>query len=133
MTIIKEQYLSQIIEHAKSKAPNEVCGILAGKDGIVEKVYKTANVSDNPGLCYLMDPKEQLKIMKEIRNSGLEMAAIYHSHPHGASYPSKKDVELAFYPEASYIIVSLANQKDPELRCFRIIDEKITEEDIIKG
>ena len=130
MTAVKKQFLSGIIDHAKDNGSNEVCGILAGKNDAVEKIYKMSNISDSPELCYFMDPKEQLKIMKEIRNSGQEMIGIYHSHPHSAAYPSKRDVELAFYPDAVYIIISLKNEGQPEVKAFRIVDGKIREEEI---
>jgi proteasome lid subunit RPN8/RPN11 len=120
---------NEIVEHATSAKKHEACGILAGKSEKVEKVYKMTNTSDTPETCYFMDPKEQLTVTKEIRSSGLELIGIYHSHPGSGAYPSAKDVELAFYPEASYVIVTLQRGK-PEFRSFRIVEERIGEEEI---
>jgi proteasome lid subunit RPN8/RPN11 len=125
-----EKQKQEIIDHARASSKHEACGILAGKNGKVEKVYKMTNTSDTPETCYFMDPKEQLNVMKEIRNSGLEMIGIYHSHPASPAFPSEKDIELAFYPETSYVIVSLQKEGKPEFRAFRILDGKITEEEI---
>jgi len=128
MIILNKKYISEIIEQAEGAAPKEACGILAGKDGEAKKLYKLSNISETPELCYLIDPKEQLKVLKEIRRLGLEMTGIYHSHPGSDAYPSAKDIELAFYPDASYVIVSLKDRAAPELKAYRIIDGKITED-----
>lgn len=129
MLTLKKELLTRIIGQCQEKFPNEACGILAGRNNIAEKVYPLTNISDNPKLCYVIDPKEQLSIFKQLRNENLEMLAIFHSHIDVEAYPSKKDVELAFYPDSSYIIISLSNQKTPQARSFRIIEGKISEEE----
>jgi proteasome lid subunit RPN8/RPN11 len=75
-----------------------------------------------------MDPQEQLEVMSEIEDLKLEMAGIYHSHPKTAAYPSARDVELAYYPEVSCVIVSLKNKDKPNIRSFKIGGGRITEE-----
>jgi proteasome lid subunit RPN8/RPN11 len=64
---------------------------------------------------------------------GWDLVGIYHSHTHTEAYPSKTDVELAFYPEALYFIVSLQDRQAPVIRAFRISDGQIAEEDVIIG
>lgn len=128
--ILSQKQREEIIQHARDSAPYEACGILAGRNNKVEKIYKMANTADNPQMCYFMDPKEQFKVMKEIRNSGIEMLAIYHSHTGSEAYPSARDIELAFYPEAVYVIVSLQDINSPKLRAFKIREGKIQEEEI---
>lgn len=122
------QHIEQIIGHCRSSYPKEACGILAGKRGVVEKVYFMANVSDDPMHCYFMDPKEQLNVFKEMRNEGLELLGIYHSHAYTDTYPSKRDIELAYYPEASYVIVSFKDIDNPVVRSFKIVEGRIEEE-----
>jgi len=119
----------QLIGHSRDESPNEVCGILAGRDSHVEKVYRMIN-TDESAKTFLMEPKEQLKVMKEIRSLKLEMIGIYHSHLETEAYPSEHDVRLAFYPDAYYVIVSLKNETSPSIRAFRIIDGRITEEEV---
>src|SRR3989338_9221731 len=130
MLILKKELLTRIIGQCQEKFPNEACGILAGRNNIAEKVYPLTNISDNPKLCYVIDPKEQLSIFKQLRNENLEMLAIFHSHIDVEAYPSKKDVELASYPDSSYIIISLSNQRTPQARSFRIVEGKIEEEEL---
>lgn len=128
--IINEKDLNEIFEHVKNEHPKEACGILAGKENKITRVYNMKNTSDNPATCYFMDSKEQLKVFKEIRQENLEMLAIYHSHTNTAAYPSKMDIDLAFYPDAFYVIISLADFEDPEIKFFKITDGNIIEEDI---
>jgi len=130
MFTIAKEFIDEILNEARTASNREICGVLGGKDGRVERVYKMKNTAKNPECCYFMDSIEQLRVMKEIRNSGLEMIGIYHSHPESSAYPSARDVELAFYPEAVYVIVSLKNKELPEVRAFRIVEGKIEEEKI---
>jgi [CysO sulfur-carrier protein]-S-L-cysteine hydrolase len=67
-----------------------------------------------------MEPREQLRILDEIDAAGWDLLAIYHSHTRSAAYPSHTDVELAFFPDTLYLIVSLADRERPEIRAFRI-------------
>ena len=129
--IIKEDVYKALLEHCLKDPGKETCGIFAGKGKRIEKIFPLTNTSDNPKFCYLIDPKEQLAVFKELRKQGLEMTAIYHSHVDVESYPSARDVELAFYPESSYIIISLSNAKQPVTRSFRIVEGKIMEEELV--
>lgn len=128
MLKISQSQAKEIIDHARASVPYEACGILAGKENKVEKVYKMKNTSESPETCYFMDPKEQFAVMKEMRGLGLEMLAIYHSHTGSEAYPSARDLELAFYPEAAYVIVSLKNKDNPQIKGYRIVAGKINQE-----
>jgi proteasome lid subunit RPN8/RPN11 len=55
------------------------------------------------------------------------MVAIFHSHPQSPAFPSAKDVSLAFYQDAIYVIVGLMNQQDPEIRAYTIVDGLVTD------
>ena len=116
----------EMVEHARTDFPLECCGILGGKGDDISQIYRMTN-TDSSRVSYLMDPKEQIMVFKEMRNLGLELKAIYHSHPNHPAYPSMTDVNLAYYPEAVYIIISIKDNGDHEMRGFRIIDKEITE------
>ena len=119
-----------LITHAQEEAPNECCGLLAGRNGRVERVYPGTNVDHSP-YTYLMDPKEQLAAFKDMEAAGLDLVGIYHSHTHTAAYPSRTDVAKAFYPDALYVIVSLAKRDAQDIRAFRVADGQIHEESVI--
>ena len=77
-----------------------------------------------------LDGKEQLQVFDLMDADGLELWAIYHSHTHSEAYPSETDIKLAFYPEARYLLLSLADRAAPVLRAFSIVDGVVTEEEL---
>ena len=129
MLTISRSDLQLIIKHCSAAYPNEACGILAGKDGRVQKVYPMRNVRPSP-VSYEMDGAEQIRVMKDIRQAGLGLAGIFHSHISSPAYPSSVDVEQAYwpgtlypnYPEAVYVILSLRDREDPEIKGYLIHD-----------
>ncbi|MBU4342415.1 MAG: M67 family metallopeptidase [Candidatus Omnitrophica bacterium] len=129
MIYINRDLRKVLIEHSKDEFPNEACGLLAGKDNRVERIYGMRN-TDKSATSFFMDPQEQLKVMKEMRASGLDFIGVYHSHPETKAYPSAHDVELAFYPEVSYVIVSLKDGDNPDICSFKIVEGKITKEEV---
>ena len=119
----------EVIAHCQREYPKEACGILAGNDHVVNDLYPMTNVDQSP-ISYQMDPKEQLRIMKQMRVRTQEMLAIYHSHTASAAYPSPVDVTLAVYPDVSYVLVSLRDQAKPEVCSYRIQESVISREDL---
>ena len=115
----------QMLEQAKAQAPIEVCGILAGNDSKAEKLYKMTNVN-NSSNHFMMEPKEQFAAVKDIRSAGLEMLAIYHSHPESPAGPSAEDIRLALTPDVIYVIVSLQDTKAPAVKGFLLEDGTAT-------
>jgi proteasome lid subunit RPN8/RPN11 len=132
--IIKKSDVNRIIDHCTAGLPDEACGILAGKDNSVEKIYCMTNAKPGPAY-YEMDAEEQFRVMKNIRESGSAMVGMFHSHPSGPAYPSNVDVEKAYwpgsqlpnYPDAVYIIVSLMNRAQPIIKGFSIEEGKVSE------
>ncbi len=118
-----------MISHARSWAPNECCGLLGGLENRVGKHYPLTNIQQSP-VSYMIDPKEQFNVFKDLRSEKTELVAIYHSHPATGAYPSPTDVSLAYYPEAAYIIISLQNPDQPVVKAFRIADKKISAEEL---
>ena len=131
MIKISKKIYDAMIDHAKKGYPNEACGILAGPpQSVAASHFFPMTNMDNASISYFMDPKEQLAVFKQMRNFGLEISGIFHSHVASEAVPSQKDIRLAFYPEVSYLIVSLSDMKKPVLRSFKIQDEKVAEEEI---
>lgn len=118
-----------LVEHARSDHPFEVCGLLAGAGGSVLRHYRIPNAARSM-TYYSMEPKAMLHAFNEIDDEGWDLQAIYHSHTHTEAFPSATDVELAFYPEAVYLIVSLQDEDEPEVRAFNIVDGRITEREL---
>ena len=106
--------------------------MVASRDGQAEKVYRARNAAPSPKLAYEIDGAEQFRIQMEIEDSGLDLGAIYHSHPRTDPYPSQTDVNLAFYPDAVYVIVGLGGT-EPEVRSYWIRDGRVEEAELAVG
>jgi [CysO sulfur-carrier protein]-S-L-cysteine hydrolase len=130
MRISRELY-DQIVAHARADAPNECCGMIASRDGEAVQVYPALNAAASP-LRYEIDGAEQYRIQMAIDDSGHDLGAIYHSHTRSAPYPSQTDINLAFYPEALYVIVGVAGE-EPEVRAFQIRDGQVSEAELQVG
>ncbi len=133
MIKIKKTVYEAMVDHAKKCFPNEACGILAGKNLDEGTEFFPMRNTDESSISYFMDPKEQLRVFKTMRDLKLQMTGIFHSHVASQASPSQKDVRLAFYPDVSYLIVSLADKAKPVLRSFKIKEELATEEEIHLG
>jgi proteasome lid subunit RPN8/RPN11 len=124
--IIPKDLLKKILDHCRMAFPNEACGILSGKGGQVSRIYAVTNIEPSP-VSYFMDPGEQLRVQKEMRERGERMMAIFHSHPQSPAYPSAKDIKLAFYDDAVYMIVGLSGSGAGEIRAFTIIEGNVSD------
>lgn len=114
MLVIPEPLLDGILASARSGAPGEVCGWLAGEGGRVERIYAVPNVAESG---FRMHPEAQLAAMREIREAGLDLVGTYHSHPRTPARLSARDLQLGSYPDCLHLIVSLV---EPAVRAFRI-------------
>ncbi len=110
--MIKSIYLSyrvyeEIKMHLMAAYPNEGCGVLVGKANKVLKSYRTENINlERSKDRYEIDPKELLRIEKEVALKGLDVVGFYHSHPDHPNLPSEFDRKMA-WPDYAYIIVSV--------------------------
>ena len=126
---LPQQIREAMIAHAVENLPDEACGLLAGPDGRVEAAFRMQNADHSPK-TYRLDPKEQIKVFNEIEDRGWQLAGIFHSHTRTEAYPSPTDQAQAFYPEALYLLVSLADRDAPVLRGFTIRDGEVEEQEV---
>lgn len=129
MQIARELY-EQMIEHAREEAPNECCGMVAGRDDRIFKVYRATNI-EHSHLRFMIDPRDQLRIDRDIEDAGLELTAIYHSHTRTEPKPSETDRMFAkLWPGVLWVIVGLADD-EPEVRTWRIDDGQVVEAELV--
>ena len=115
-----------MLKQAEAEAPIEACGILAGSDSKVKKLYKMTNADSNSD-HFMMEPAEQFKVVKDIRSADLKMLAVYHSHPATPARPSQEDIRLSLTPDVIYVIVSLQYPSWPDVKGFFIKNGNATE------
>ncbi len=138
MLIFPEALCHELVEHAREGDPDEVCGILAGRDDRIEKVFRVNNSADEVSadagvfrdresgvatggrkpVHYYMDPKDQLRVYNEIDDLGLDVIGYYQSHTHTEARPSPTDIRLATDLTPYYVLVSLVDT--PPVRAWRI-------------
>lgn len=123
---IKQALYDQMVAHAQAEAPNECCGMIATRDGAAVDVHEAVNAAASP-LRYEIDGAEQYRIQMAIDDADLDLGAIYHSHTRSAPYPSQTDINLAFYPDALYIIVGLSADAPPLVKAYTIRDGQVEE------
>ena len=128
---IPRAMLDEIVAHSREEAPNECCGLIAGRDGSATRLYRARNEFESP-LRYNVHPQDLLRITSEIDERGEQLAGIYHSHTRSAAYPSQTDVNLARnWPDPLYLICSLEDPDEPVVRAFSIREDEIHEAELI--
>lgn len=128
--VIPQNFLDQMIEHAREGVPQEICGMIArDSNGSLRRLYRITN-SEYSARFYRMDPQEQFDAMRDIDDRNWDVGVIYHSHPATEPRPSKTDIELAQWPGTFFVIVSLREPERPEVRAWSIEKGLVTEEQI---
>src|SRR6185369_7134750 len=102
-----------MVAQAREEFPNECCGLLAGRTegdrGLVSRRFPLINAAASPRL-FESEPKSMFRAYREIELEGLQLLAVYHSHPTSAPVPSKTDLERSYSPEVMCVIISLAEE-----------------------
>jgi proteasome lid subunit RPN8/RPN11 len=121
---ISRPLLDQIHRHLEDGYPNEACGVMLGKDGVVAEVAPAGNErTDSARNRYLIDPLAYLKIERDADKRGLQVLGIYHSHPDVAARPSQFDLDHA-WPNLSYLIVSVVRGRAVETNCWLLREDR---------
>jgi proteasome lid subunit RPN8/RPN11 len=163
--IIPRQILDDIIAHAKELTPYECCGLLAGTNGTVSRLYRIKNIvaiegaqnlssfdsakaahlerlspEERAEIAFVMDMQDFSTAKKDMRNNGLNLQAVYHSHPHDPARPSVTDIKIATdyeeiwpkinLPLPAYLIVSLMNT-EPDVKTYWIRSGHVTLADVL--
>jgi proteasome lid subunit RPN8/RPN11 len=138
--------VQELIDHARLEYPNEACGIIVGSAAAADgghalRFVPTRNAAASP-YRYEIDPQALLRLTIETDERDEVFWAIVHSHVRTSARPSPTDIGLAFYPDALYILVSLADDAlaaggagdpaapAPSVRAWRIVEAHVHEVDL---
>jgi len=124
---VNEGVIHAILAESRRSIAQECCGLLAGRDGVITQAFPAENVAVDSARNYELAPKEIVRLMREFRVQELDFLGIYHSHPNGDNAPSPRDIELAYYSEAAYFIVSPRTDAAKPVRAFSICDGQVLE------
>jgi [CysO sulfur-carrier protein]-S-L-cysteine hydrolase len=117
--LLPRNLVQQMFHQAQASPENEVCGLISAANGSVSRCYPVANVAGGIHVEQVRRVAGQVHALREIRERGETLFAIYHSHPHAPPEPSARDRELTAYPEAYHLIISLNTKGVLELRAWR--------------
>jgi len=165
--VIPRHILDDLIAHARELAPYECCGLLAGTGNSVSHLYRIKNIvalegahnlssfdpakvahlerlspSDRAEIAFVMDMQDFSAAKKDIRNKGIELQVVYHSHPHDPARPSATDIKIATdyeeiwpkinLPIPAYLLVSLMHT-EPDVKTYWIKGGRVTNADVFVG
>jgi proteasome lid subunit RPN8/RPN11 len=131
---IPRRLFEEMLEQARHEYPNECCGLFAGSIftiadsltvGNVERRYPLRNAAASP-VEYLSDDRAMFEAVRDMRRLGLEVLAVYHSHPTSPPVPSRTDRERNYSEEVVNLIISLQSAQ-PEVRGWWLTAENYRE------
>src|SRR5690606_1952468 len=129
MLTISKELADKIIAHARKDHPDEACGVIAGRNGVPERLIPMENAERSPTF-YRFDSMGQFRVWREMVDRDEEPVVIYHFPTSPEAYPSHTDIAYASEPEAHYVLVSTRDENDIEFRSYRIRDGVVTEEEV---
>lgn len=158
--VIPQHILDDMIAHARELAPHECCGLLAGNHGVVSRIYRITNIvamegaqtlssfdpakvahlerlspAERAEIAFVMDMQDFSTAKKDMRNQGLDLQVVYHSHPHDPARPSITDIKIATdyeeiwpkinLPIPTYLLISLMHPT-PDIKNYGITSGQVT-------
>ena len=130
MLEIPREMLDAVVAHARRDHPDEACGVIAGRDGALRRVFEMSNAERSP-TGFTFDSGQWLRVYRDIEDADEELLVVYHSHTATEAYPSRTDIRWSVNtPGASWLLVSTRDADRDEIRSFRIEDGVVTEEDV---
>lgn len=162
--IIPKHIVDDIVAHARELAPYECCGLLAGTNSTVTTVYRVKNIvalegaqnlssfdtaksehlarlspDERAEIAFVMDMQDFSAAKKDMRNKGLDLQVVYHSHPHDPARPSVTDIKIATdyeeiwpkinLPTPAYLLVSLMHA-EPDVKTYWIKGGEVSKADV---
>ena len=125
---ITEHMIEEIRAQAKDELPNEACGYVIGKGDKAWALYRMTNAHHSP-THFSFNPVEQFEALKEAREMGKELIAVYHSHPETPARMSEEDILKAHDTQITYLIYAVM---DDEIKGFTIDRQKVVTEVSVK-
>ena len=121
---LSPELVEAMVDHARAEYPNEMCGLIVGDrpaaDGGRALRWEPARNRAASPMRYDIHPDDLYRLTVDTDDAGEVFWAIVHSHTHSPPRPSGTDIGLAFYPDALYLLVSLADP-EPALAAWRIV------------
>jgi proteasome lid subunit RPN8/RPN11 len=110
--------------HGAETFPDECCGAIIGRDGVVTDTHALSNMTEEgPRRRFRVGPADYREAERRATEAGAELLGFYHSHPDHPAYPSQYDLDHA-WPFFSYIIVSVRGGVPEDMTSWRLKDDR---------
>jgi proteasome lid subunit RPN8/RPN11 len=121
---VKPGVNDDIRRHGAETYPNECCGALYGRDGVVTATFALPNTTEEgPRRRFLVRPQDYREAERRAGELGVDLLGFYHSHPDHPARPSQYDLDHA-WPFFSYIIVSVRAGQPGDMTSWRLLDDR---------
>lgn len=87
--------IATLLEEATAAHPHECCGLLLGRENLIERAVPCRNVHPDPARHFEIDPAALIAAHRAARGGGPQVLGYYHSHPNGRAAPSQEDFASA--------------------------------------
>ncbi|HEV3256522.1 MAG TPA: M67 family metallopeptidase [Gemmataceae bacterium] len=114
---------AEMLAQAVAELPHECCGLLAGslegkeggkRIGRVLRRYPLVNAAASP-VEFVSEPHSMFAADRDMHRLGLDVLAVYHSHPASDPVPSRTDLQRNYSPDVMNLIISLKGA-EPQVR-----------------
>ena len=127
--------LDAVLAQAQDEAPLEACGLVVGSGPAATGGEALRYVPCRNALAsrsrFSIHPDDLYRVTVDADDAGEVIWAIVHSHPHSPAVPSSTDRELALYPDALHLLVSLEDPTSPQVRAWRIVETAAHESELL--
>jgi proteasome lid subunit RPN8/RPN11 len=122
--MLKPAVSDAIRSHGAETYPNECCGALIGRDGLVTTTFALPNTTEEgPRRRFLVRPGDYREAERQAAAAGGDLLGFYHSHPDHPARPSQYDLDHA-WPFFSYIIVSVQQGQPQDMTSWRLREDR---------
>ena len=125
MTLRLNEHVDGAIRaHGQETYPNECCGALIGRNGVISETLALPNMTDEgPRTRFRVTPNDYRAAEKRASEAGAELLGFYHSHPDHPARPSQYDLDHA-WPFFSYVIVSVRSGVSGDMTSWRLREDR---------
>jgi proteasome lid subunit RPN8/RPN11 len=116
--------LTKLMEVAKDALPNESCAFLLGHNDRVAKILPMRNIDQSP-VTFSIEPTDLIYAYNLAESKGMDVIAIFHSHP-AKAWPSSTDMKFMEINPVIWVIYSTTQN---QLKAFVYDDD---DDDFIK-
>jgi proteasome lid subunit RPN8/RPN11 len=115
--------LTKLVEVAKDALPNESCAFLLGHNDRVAKILPMRNIDESP-VTFSIEPTELIYAYNLAESKGMDVIAIFHSHP-AKAWPSSTDMK---FMEINPVIWVIYSTTENQLKAFVYDDDDFIKE-----